>query len=152
MRTVDEWFSAYGESHQHPVNKALHWVCIPLITTSLLGLLWAAPAPCLLPLVNWATALACVSVAYYTALSPRLALGMAVAIVGMLAAVRGLAGWEAAPLWCSSLVIFAVAWVGQFIGHAVEGKRPSFFADLQFLAIGPLWLLGHVYRKLGLRY
>ena len=56
------------------------------------------------------------------------------------------------PLWLSSLVIFVVAWIGQFVGHAVEGKRPSFFKDLQFLLIGPLWLLAAAYRRFGLRY
>ena len=56
------------------------------------------------------------------------------------------------PLWLTCLVIFVVAWIGQFIGHAIEGKRPSFFKDLQFLLIGPLWLLGHLYRRLGISY
>ena len=56
------------------------------------------------------------------------------------------------PLWASSLAIFVIAWVGQFIGHKIEGKKPSFFEDLQFLMIGPLWLLGHLYRKFGIRY
>jgi uncharacterized membrane protein YGL010W len=49
-------------------------------------------------------------------------------------------------------VIFVVGWIGQFIGHAIEGKRPSFMKDIQFLLIGPLWLLGHLYRKLGIAY
>ena len=39
----------------------------------------------------------------------------------------------------------------QFIGHAVEGKRPSFFKDLQFLLIGPIWLLSNLYRRVGIR-
>lgn len=43
-------------------------------------------------------------------------------------------------LWIYS-AIFVVAWIAQFYGHHVEGKKPSFFADLQFLMIGPLWLL-----------
>ena len=56
------------------------------------------------------------------------------------------------PLWQSCLAIFVVAWIGQFIGHAIEGRRPSFFKDLQFLLIGPIWLLAFVYRSIGLRY
>ena len=56
------------------------------------------------------------------------------------------------PLWLTSLTIFIAAWIGQFIGHALEGKRPSFFKDLQFLLIGPLWLLAAAYRRLGLSY
>jgi uncharacterized membrane protein YGL010W len=55
-------------------------------------------------------------------------------------------------LWLTSVTIFAVAWIGQFIGHAIEGKRPSFLEDLQFLLIGPLWLLAAAYRKIGVSY
>ena len=45
-----------------------------------------------------------------------------------------------------------LAWIGQFIGHKIEGEKPSFFEDLQFLLIGPAWLLGAIYQKLGIRY
>ena len=120
MRKVEDWLAEYGTSHEHPANKALHWVCVPLIVFAVLGLLWSVPVPGALaglPFANWAT----------------------------LAALE-------TPLWQICLVIFVVAWIGQFIGHALEGRRPSFFKDLQFLLIGPLWLLGFVYRRLGLRY
>jgi uncharacterized membrane protein YGL010W len=45
------------------------------------------------------------------------------------------------PLFYTSLLIFVVAWVGQFYGHHIEGKKPSFLKDLQFLLIGPAWVL-----------
>ena len=50
------------------------------------------------------------------------------------------------------MAIFVLAWIGQFIGHKIEGEKPSFFEDLQFLLIGPDWLLGAIYQKLGIRY
>ena len=56
------------------------------------------------------------------------------------------------PLWIICAVLFALAWLGQFIGHAIEGRRPSFFKDLPFLLIGPLWLLADVYRRAGVRH
>ena len=88
---------------------------------------------------------------YYLVLSPALALGVLVVFVALLAITSMLSqlSW---PLWLTSIVIFAIAWIGQFIGHAVEGKRPSFFKDLQFLLIGPLWLLAAAYRRFSLRY
>ena len=55
-------------------------------------------------------------------------------------------------LWQACLILFVVGWLFQFIGHKVEGKKPSFFEDLQFLLIGPAWLLAAIYRKLGIRY
>ena len=56
------------------------------------------------------------------------------------------------PVWKSSLILFCAAWVGQFIGHKIEGKKPSFLHDVVFLLIGPAWLMHFVYRKLGIRY
>jgi uncharacterized membrane protein YGL010W len=154
MRTVDDWLAEYGTSHENPTNKALHWVCVPLIVFAVLGLLWSLPVPAALahraPLVNWATLLIALALGYYALLSVRLALGM----LPLLAlAVVALARLDtlAMPLWQVCLVVFVVAWIGQFIGHALEGRRPSFFKDLQFLLIGPLWLLSFAYRRLGLR-
>ena len=88
---------------------------------------------------------------YYLVLSPALALGILVAFVALLVITRLLSQlpW---PLWLTSTVIFVAAWIGQFVGHAVEGRRPSFFKDLQFLLIGPLWLLAAAYRRFSLPY
>jgi uncharacterized membrane protein YGL010W len=155
MRSVEDWLADYGASHQHPVNKALHWVCVPLIVLAVLGLLWSLPVPPALatraPLVNWTTLAVAAAVGYYALLSLRLALGMLLPLAVALWALTRLAA-APPPLWQSCLAIFVVAWIGQFVGHAVEGRRPSFFKDLQFLLIGPLWLLSFAYRRLGLRY
>jgi uncharacterized membrane protein YGL010W len=155
MRSVTEWLSEYGESHQHPSNKLLHWICVPAIVLAVLGFLWSAPVPAAFaaasPWLNWATLAAAAALVYYLVLSRALAAGVLLAFVVLLALVQALARlpW---PLWASSLVIFVVAWIGQFIGHALEGKRPSFFKDLQFLLIGPLWLLAAAYRRFSVPY
>ena len=151
MKTPDQWFDQYGESHQNPVNKLIHWICIPLIVLSLLGLLAAIPSPFDSPWIHWGTVFFAGSMLWYAMLSPRLAAGMAVVGAVMLAGVQVLAALPI-PLWLSSVLIFVGAWIGQFYGHKIEGKKPSFFEDLQFLLIGPLWLLGHLYRRAGLRY
>jgi uncharacterized membrane protein YGL010W len=154
-RPVDEWLDEYGESHRHPVNKRLHWICVPLIVLSLVGLLWSLPVPEafveISPALNWGSAFLMAAIVYYFILSFPLALGL---VPFVLLVVIGIEGLERlpVPLWASCLAIFVVAWIGQFVGHAVEGKRPSFFKDLQFLMIGPAWLLADLYRRLGLRY
>lgn len=151
MKTAQQWLDEYGVSHQNPTNKAIHWVCIPLIVVSLIGLLWPLQSPVLG--LSWATVVLAGAIAYYATLSLSLALGMAICSLGIVAAVMFLDGLSSViPLWVSSLVIFVGAWIGQFIGHKIEGKKPSFFQDLQFLLIGPLWLLGHTYRKFGIRF
>jgi len=153
MQPVDYYLDEYGKDHQNAVNKNLHRICVPAIMVSLLGLLWAIPVPDLFAgvgrFMNWATLFIALAMVYYTVLSPRLALGMLPVVVISLYLVDAMSGlpW---PLWQTSIAIFVVAWIGQFIGHAVEGKRPSFFRDLQFLLIGPLWLLADVFRRLGL--
>jgi uncharacterized membrane protein YGL010W len=155
MRSASDWLSEYGASHQNPTNKLLHFVCVPPIVLAVMGLLWSAPVPAAFaaasPWLNWATLLAAAALVYYLLLSPALAAGVLLTFAALLAITRALTllPW---PLWLTSLVIFVVAWIGQFVGHAVEGKRPSFFKDLQFLLIGPLWLLAAAYRRLSLPY
>jgi len=155
MRTLSQWFGEYGESHQNPTNKMLHFACVPAIVLSLMGLAWSLPAPAsftaVSPWLNWATLLAALALVYYLALSPVLALGIFAAFALMLWIVYSLdtLPW---PLWATSIAIFVIAWIGQFVGHAIERKRPSFFKDIQFLLIGPLWLIAALYRRVGLRY
>jgi uncharacterized membrane protein YGL010W len=155
MKSVNQWLDEYGESHQHPGNKVLHWICVPIIVVSLVGLLASLPTPAvfaeLSPVLNWGTLLLLFGALYYFAMSWSLALGMLVFVALVVAAIDLLERLPGA-LWIACIALFVVAWVGQFIGHHYEGKRPSFFRDVQFLMIGPLWLLSFVYRKLGIPY
>ena len=152
MRNVDVLLNAYSESHQNKTNKKIHWICVPAIMLSLLGILWSLPFPVKVsPFVNWATILIVLSLIYYLFLSWQLALGMLVNSLLMIFIMQWMSGFSV-PLWQIAIAIFIVAWVGQFIGHNIEGKRPSFFKDIQFLLIGPVWLLADAYRKLHLKY
>ncbi|MGH1343955.1 MAG: DUF962 domain-containing protein [Nannocystales bacterium] len=151
MKTTQEWLDQYGESHTNPTNKLIHWICIPAIVVSLLGILSSVPMPWAATHINLATLFVVFSLGFYSLLSIRLMLGMAVVSSASYAVAVALGGLPV-PLWITSLAIFAVAWVFQFVGHKIEGKKPSFFVDLQFLLIGPLWLLSFVYRKLGIAY
>jgi uncharacterized membrane protein YGL010W len=154
-KSADQWFSEYGESHQNRLNKALHWICVPLIAACVVAFFWAIPTPQLMrrvPFLNWATLLVAVSLFFYLRLSLPLAVGM---LIFSTAVISGIAAYErlgVTPVWQLALVVFVLAWIGQFIGHSIEGKKPSFFQDLQFLLIGPIWLLGFIYRKLGIPY
>jgi uncharacterized membrane protein YGL010W len=141
MRKLDLLLEQYGETHQNPINKAIHWVCVPLIMWSALAALWVAS-----PLAVYA--LIAFSVVYYALMSLPLAIGM-LALAALMVAPLPLVG--ANLLWIA-LVVFVLAWIGQFIGHAIEGRKPKFLQDLQFLLIGPAWLLQFVYRAVGIRY
>lgn len=154
-KTADQWFSEYGESHQNHTNELFHWVCVPVIFYSVAGLLWSIPHPeffAAVPYLNWATIAFAFVFVFYVRLSLPLAVGMTLFMAGVVALLL----WHEAvcpfPVWKSSLILFVVAWIGQFIGHKIEGAKPSFFKDVQFLLIGPAWLMHFIYRKLGIGY
>lgn len=155
MRDINDWLTEYGSSHRNPTNKLLHWICVPPIVLTVLGFISLVPVPAGLaatwPGFSWVFPAVLLALVYYWLLSPSLALGMIPVFLGLLWLLAALASlpW---PLWATCLTVFVIAWIGQFIGHMIEGARPSFFKDLQFLLIGPLWLLAFAYRSLNLRY
>lgn len=159
MKSIHSWFEEYGESHQNRTNKLIHWICVPLIFFSIIGLLAAVPAawlkayfpPELQPYVHYGSVLVALGLLFYLRLSPKMAIGILLFSLVCLQCVVWIENTEV-PLWSVSLLIFALAWVGQFIGHKIEGQKPSFFKDLQFLMIGPAWLMSFIYLKLHIKY
>lgn len=160
-REIEILFDQYSESHQNPRNKFIHWICVPLIIFSLLGLVWSIPFPHLDFLgryngfLNWASFLIAFSGYYYYRLSPVLSYMMILLVFAMALVVVQLEKWALAggpAIWMVCGIIFIVSWIGQFIGHKIEGKKPSFLQDVKFLLIGPIWLLHFLCLKLGIRY
>jgi uncharacterized membrane protein YGL010W len=159
-RSIQDWFDAYGESHQNKVNKAIHWLCVPVIFLCVIGLFSLIPhaflnshAPkAIAPYIHIGTVVIILGLLFYLRLSLGMFAGMAVvsAISLILVYIIHLKFGEWA--WAAFVVLFVLAWVGQFIGHSIEGKKPSFVDDLQFLLIGPAWLLGFIYRKFNINY
>jgi uncharacterized membrane protein YGL010W len=134
-RTLDQWLSEYAVSHQNLINKKIHWLCVPAILTSIVGMG--------LSLSVWFTLVVSVLVMlFYMQLSTPLflAMGMFLLICTAVMTVLPL-GFK---VWAG---VFIVAWIGQFIGHKIEGKKPSFFEDLQFLLIGPAWIMNSVMQR-----
>lgn len=147
QRSLEDWLMLYAESHQHPQNQLLHTLCVPLIMFSLLGLLAEIPLSIFNDIfssnnhINLAMPVVILSLLFYLRLSLRHSLLMLLASVLMLGIIALWQTASAAPIWPWMLGIFLIAWAGQFIGHRIEGKKPSFFQDLQFLLIGPLWVI-----------
>ncbi|MCI0751933.1 MAG: DUF962 domain-containing protein [Flammeovirgaceae bacterium] len=159
MRRIDALLTEYGASHQNETNKLIHWICVPAIFFSIVGLIASLPSGVVEsfmgegnPYANWATVVLVLVTIYYVSLSIPLSIGMVLFGLLCLFLARVLGNLNVAPLWALSLGIFVVAWIGQFYGHKVEGKKPSFFKDVQFLLIGPAWLMHFVYKKLGIPY
>lgn len=139
---VHRLISTYAESHRNPTNEVIHFVCVPAIMFSLLGMLWV-----LHPMA--AVAVMLLSLVYYFVLSPPFGVGMLLLSGAMLWVLTVLPQGEMLAI---SGLVFVVAWIGQFIGHKIEGKKPAFLDDLRFLLIGPLFVLGFLYRRLRIRY
>jgi len=155
-KNADAWFAEYGESHQHHANELIHWICVPVIFCSVLGFISSLPVPeawqLHVPWFNWALVAITLLMVFYVRLSPALSAGMLAFMAGcylLLTGVEWLTRW---PLWETCAVAFVLAWIGQFIGHRIEGKKPSFLKDVVFLLIGPAWLMSFVYRRLGQKY
>ena len=143
MRKVDELFARYGESHRHPRNKAIHWVCVPLITWSLLALLWACVAGRRVRADRRSRSL------FYLSLSLAIAIGMLARRradgLSADAARRGDA--------CRVAIAVFVARVDRPVRRAPDRReKPSFVEDLRFLLVGPAWLLADVYRRVGIPF
>ena len=154
MKSIQQWLDEYGVSHQNGTNKLIHWICVPLIFFSVTGFFYSIRLPFnISPDMNFNMAMIMVVavVIYYFILSKTLWIGMllfsSVCLIGCY-----LVSLTGAPLWLVSIGIFVLAWMGQFYGHHLEGKKPSFIKDLQFLMIGPAWLMSFIYKRLGISY
>ena len=158
MKTAQQWFDAYGVSHQNKTNKLIHFICVPIIMVTLVGLISEIPADFLIehtpsnyhPYMGWHTVFIVFALLFYARLSFKLAVGMLIFVAFVLYGIKWMNANDLSVLYWS-LSFFVLAWIGQFIGHKIEGAKPSFFEDIQFLLIGPIWILNFIYEKLGVK-
>lgn len=157
MRKVDLLFAEYSKSHRNAVNKFIHWICVPLIFCSILGFISLIPSPhfCFLHF-GCISIISLVAVVLISLFYIRLSLLIAMVMLFIMLLVEHFIYLTNINLgkqsWVIYLSIFAITWIFQFIGHKIEGKKPSFLKDIQFLLIGPIWLLGFILKKVGIRY
>lgn len=129
MRNLQQWLDEYSESHRNMTNKRIHWLCVPAILFSLVGMSWHLSTIMTIALIG-------LTLLFYARLSLPLLMAMSILMLMMVLLIN----WM--PVGAGFFIgLFVVAWIGQFYGHKVEGKKPSFFKDLQFLLIGPAWCM-----------
>ena len=157
--TLIEWFDKYSESHKNKTNKMVHFICVPLIFFSLLGLLSLVsfnlenvPDIDMHLRINFAYLLILPAFAFYLKHSISLFIGLVLFTTACLFIINAINEQTFFPAWTVFGFIFSVAWIGQFIGHKHEGKRPSFLTDIVFLLIGPAWILSYIYRKMKIKF
>lgn len=157
MRKIDLLFAEYAESHQNKTNKLIHWICVPLIFWTIIGFISIIPSPQIFiqyfGMISVVSIIAIVLVSiFYFRLSWRIALIMIFVMLLMEHFVYAINVQFERKSWILFLSIFIITWIFQFIGHKIEGKKPSFLKDLQFLLIGPIWLLHFILKKLNIPY
>jgi len=152
MTKIQQLLSAYGESHTNTTNKAIHWICVPTIFLSIVGFLYGVEIPYQIAGIqlNLAMVVMLLLVFYYFVLSKTLWIGMLFFGIFCLWFCYFFQnnGWMTLLKFC--LILFALSWIAQFYGHKIEGKKPSFLKDIQFLLIGPAWLMSFIYKKIGI--
>lgn len=152
-RSMRDWLDSYSRDHQHPTNQVLHWICVPLILWSAIAMMWTIPVPeSLLHPGAWSVLAIVLAFTWYWKHSHRL--GGALLIVLVLFALSCYYLFQQfgpSDLLKLGIAVFVVAWIGQFIGHVIEGRRPSFFTDLAYLLVGPAWLMDKLLRRLGFK-
>ena len=152
MSNLSNLLAEYGKSHTNAVNKTIHLFCVPAIFWSVSALLHSVKLATFSPTyLNGLDIPALAAVLfYYARLSPLLSIGFGawgVLCVFLSHSIENLYF----PLLTVALIVFTLAWIGQFIGHHIEGKKPSFLKDLQFLLIGPAWIMQFIYKKSGIK-
>lgn len=135
MKTTEQWLSEYGESHQNHTNKMVHWVCVPLIMFSIIGLLWSIPSgflgslfpPQVAQFINWGTIFLAFALLFYLRLSFSMFAGMLLIATLIVAGNYLMLHYAPLPLWAVSLIIFTLAWIGQFVGHNPPYMKHIYF-------------------------
>ena len=155
-KSMQQWLDEYGESHQNPINKLIHWLCVPIITFTLLGLLslitFEFNSDNMWFKINLASILVIISIIFYIRLSIPITIGMIFFSGTCIYFIQIFENsYDKSILLKYYLIVFVLAWIGQFIGHKIEGKKPSFIKDIQFLLIGPAWLLSFIYKKINIK-
>ena len=154
MRTVNDWFGSYSADHLHSTNRLLHWVCVPAILWAVIAGLWLIPVSPMFGRAGfWCGLVMVAAFAFYWRLSHALGAAMFIVFV-VFGAITEWLYRELGPshLLMLAVGVFVVAWIGQFAGHVIEGRRPSFLTDLKYLLIGPAWLTSKIMRRLGIAY
>lgn len=153
-RDVDRWLGNYSEDHRNPTNITIHWICVPAILWTVIALLWVIPVPAMLGRAGlWAGVAMFAALVFYLRLSRPLMFAMFVVFVVLGGVTEALyrAMGPSALMW-TAIAVFIAAWIGQFVGHKIEGRKPSFLTDLAYLLIGPAWLAAKLMRRAGLAY
>ncbi|WP_233632659.1 hypothetical protein [Parapedobacter sp. ISTM3] len=162
-RQVDTYFEVLDKAYQHPTNRIIQWVAIPLFSFAVLGMVWMVPFPEIAFLkkhgydmfLNWGSFFIAAMIYYYLRLAPTLSyaalltVGVFSFFIVQLEYVEQ-AGGPAVWLVCAVLLLIALAALS--VGKSMERTQAPFHTFWRLLVLGPIWLWHFVFRKLNIPY
>ena len=152
-RPIDRWFASYSADHRNRQNQHIHVFAVPAILWTVIALLWCIPGGTIFKPGIWAALAMFAAWRFYHRASRSLGFGMLAVFLLLGALTFALHQWLGTrDLLITAVSVFVLAWIAQFVGHKIEGQKPSFLTDLVYLLIGPAWVLAKLYRRLGWRY
>jgi uncharacterized membrane protein YGL010W len=153
VREIERLINQYGESHQNKTNILIHAIAVPSIFFVTIALFWSIPVPEFIAKfrINFAHIFALPALYYYFRLSGPIGAAMTLLTILAFGGIKLILAANIDLLYFS-IILFVVMWILQFVGHKIEGKKPSFFEDLRFLLIGPAWWWVHWLKRLNISY
>ena len=155
MNETDGWLRRYEETHSDLTNPVVYWAAVPMVVLGTVGLLWSLPIPDafyeISPLMNWGTAFLMAAAVYYFIISVSLAIGMLPFVIGVAGINMWLDGSDFSLLRVS-IVLLLAGIIGLWLGHRNQGGIRPVLDDLQFMMIGPAWLLSVLYKRIGIPF
>ncbi|MEK6976300.1 MAG: Mpo1-like protein [Candidatus Thermoplasmatota archaeon] len=153
MKTLVDQMSMYAAYHRDPTNKAIHFLFVPLIIWSAMGLLMEVPGVELATLtVTLAHAVALVLLVYYLRLDFPLGVAMVFLFTFLLVTAWNVHGTMGNQSWMLFLAVFAGSWIAQIIGHsAFEHRKPALADNVFQVFVAPIFVMAEWAFALGLR-
>jgi uncharacterized membrane protein YGL010W len=155
MNETDGWLRRYEETHQDLTNPVVYWAAVPMVVLGTVGLFWSLPIPDaffeISPLMNWGTAFLMATAVYYFIISVSLAIGMLPFVIGVAGINMWLEGSEFS-LPTVSIGFLVAGIIGLWLGHRKQNSFRPVLDDLQFMMIGPAWLLSVLYKRIGIPF
>jgi len=148
---MEELLSRYSNDHRHIWNQRIHKIAVPALLASSVGM-FTTLGRFFLPeirLLSGGNLQIVFMLIWYGVLDRRLPRVMAPLLFGAAALITYIDRNHGDLLWPLCLGVFFMGWIFQFIGHRLEGNKPAFFSEFNYLMVGPMWVMITLRRRFG---
>jgi len=162
-REVDVYFETFDRQFQHPVNRVIQYLAIPVFSFAVLGLVWMIPFPEIGFLkrngydtfLNWGSFFIAGLIYYYLRLATTLSYAVLLTVGVFSFFIVRLEYVEQAggpAVWAVCAMLLLISFLVLYLGKRMEQTPVPFSGFLRMLALGPIWLWHFVFKKLNIPY